>query len=58
MFSRQMIAVDNGLLDHDGIVKLLDRYLDGMGTASYKEVFGIYCLEIWMRRFESYIAEI
>lgn len=56
MFDRPMLAEDFGVIDRKGVKELYARFVKGDVRVSYKEVFGIYCLETWLRRFEPYLS--
>jgi asparagine synthase (glutamine-hydrolysing) len=55
MFYGSMYAVELGIVNQKGIQNLYKQYLNGNLTVNYKEIFNVYCLEIWLRRFEQYI---
>ena len=56
MFRSPMLAAEHRLINPSGIQKVYTRFTNEDSTISYKEIFNVYCLEIWLRRFHSYIA--
>lgn len=53
MFDRPMLAEERGWVERTAAQKLFRRFLGGDRLVSYKDLFNIYCFEIWLRRFES-----
>ncbi|MHB8449164.1 MAG: asparagine synthase (glutamine-hydrolyzing) [Mycobacteriales bacterium] len=53
--SREFYAADLGLVNQREAVRLIDGYERGSPLVSFKDVFSLYCLEQWLRRFEPFV---
>jgi asparagine synthase (glutamine-hydrolysing) len=59
MLSGQMLIADAGLIDVQALRRRYNVYLNQsptLGTVSFKDIFNSISMEIWARRFESYLA--
>lgn len=52
---RDSLSVQLGLVDPAVATTLLQRYFDRSGAVGYKDVFTLFCLEVWLQRFAPYI---
>ena len=53
--SAEFYAGSLGLVDRAEAVRLTSGYAHGSPRVSFKDVFSLYCLEQWLRRFEPFI---
>ena len=55
MFDNAMLAEDGKFIERSSVQAIFHRFLRGDFLVNYKEIFNVYCFEIWLRRFESYL---
>lgn len=55
MFHGSMAAADLGLLNQEEARHLYSRFLSRDPRVNHKDVFNVYCLETWLRRFEEHL---
>lgn len=55
LVEEETMSAQMGLTDAAHTRRLTLDFLDGKGTVAFKQVFGLLCLEIWLKRFEPYL---
>jgi asparagine synthase (glutamine-hydrolysing) len=56
MFRDGMLAEKLRLVRPARVRELYEAYLRGSHAVTYKEIFSIYCLEVWLRRYAAYLS--
>lgn len=56
VFNGPMMAEDYGFVKKSVTKEMFSRYLSGDAMINYKEIFHIYCFEVWLKRFEKYLS--
>lgn len=56
LFQSEMMSIDYGIIRPNAPGNLYARFLDHDPLVSYKQIFNIFCLEQWLRCFQSYIS--
>jgi asparagine synthase (glutamine-hydrolysing) len=56
IFEKPMLAEGLGLVDRNGVKELNHRFRMGDRTINYKDLFNVFCLEIFLQRFQSNIT--
>ena len=57
MFAGRMMAEDLEIVQPGAPKRLLNDYVNGRLAVGHKDVFGLFCLEVWLQRFAAYIRK-
>jgi asparagine synthase (glutamine-hydrolysing) len=56
-FEKPMLAESLGFVDRKGLKEVNNRFRMGDRTINYKDIFNVFCLEMFLHRFQSHITE-